>query len=64
MPVRSSNIEAIAWHDDELLVRFQSGSEYRYTDATPAQYAMLAGSPSPGSVFAKHIRGSLKGEPR
>jgi hypothetical protein len=71
--VDSSNIDAIALHDDHLCVRFTSGAVYRYQAAeggeldTTALYEKLAQADenpdlSVGSVFHAIVRGKVPGE--
>lgn len=58
-PVSSSYLSEVAWDEPngELLVRFQDGSAYAYPGATSADYMALLQAQSPGSWFAKNLRG-------
>ena len=57
-PVKSSNIDAIAYDEKEqrLTVRFKSGSSYHYADVTPDEHQKFLGAESKASHFARHIK--------
>ena len=62
-PVKSSNIAEIG-HDPEtstMHVTFSNGTTYAYDGVSADDHAAFAGSDSPGSHFAKNIRGKFEG---
>ncbi len=64
IPVTSSNIDAVGYHEDSrtLHVRFASGHTYSYRDVEPEEHNALIAAKSIGSHFAKHIRPHYAGE--
>jgi hypothetical protein len=56
LPVQSSNIRAVGWDNDVLLVTFHSGSTYKYDDVPEEIYRALLSAPSKGKYFCKNIR--------
>lgn len=57
--VESSNIAAVGYEDDTstLVVRFNSGSEYRYYGVAKEVFDELLNAPSKGRYFNQNIRG-------
>lgn len=59
MPVRSSNIASVG-HDPETMelhVTFHSGQTYVYSGVDAAAAQDLTTNPSPGSYFARWVKG-------
>ena len=56
--VKSSNIDAIAYDEDEkeLHVRFKSGAEYVYFDVSPVVFQGLKDADSKGKYLNEHIK--------
>lgn len=54
--VVSSNINAIAWHDGDLLIRFHHGGEYRYKDVPLPLFEQMKSSASVGKFFHSQIK--------
>lgn len=65
-PVESSNIASIGYDpaSQVLEVQFKSGGKpgsiYRYADVPADEHAALMAAESPGSHFARNIRGAYK----
>lgn len=57
-PVKSSNIKAIGYNEEEktLIAEFYSGGVYAYTPITPEGYYSLMRAKSIGSYFYTHVR--------
>lgn len=57
VPVNSSNIRAIAYDRDTMLleIEFKTGRIYRYSQVPPQVYAGLMQSASHGKYFQDHI---------
>jgi hypothetical protein len=58
-PVQSSNIEAVAYEDGTLLVRFAGGATYRYRDVHASEHLALMASSSKGAHLAHRIKGKF-----
>lgn len=59
--VKSSTIEAVG-HDAEknrMVVRFNNGTEYEYSNVNKEQHSAFVGADSVGSHFHAHIRGKF-----
>ena len=54
--VESSNIFAVGWSDDILLVKFNRGDIYRYDGVPLSTYQGLIGADSVGKFFHANIR--------
>lgn len=54
--VASSNVEAVAYDNDKLYVRFSGGGVYRYHGVPPERHAALMAAPSKGAYVAQHIK--------
>lgn len=61
---RSSNIQGVEYDEQQrvLLVRFMSGSTYRYAGVPADVYHRFRLADSAGSFFAKEIRHRYTGE--
>lgn len=59
VPVASSNLASAGYDEEasELYVSFRSGSTYVYSGVGREVLNELLASPSPGSFFARHIKG-------
>lgn len=56
-PVKSSNVEAVAYETGTLLVRFTGGAVYRYRGVMSSEHAALMAAESKGAHLARHIKG-------
>lgn len=58
LPLRSSNLCCITWHDDlkELVVHFVNGLRYRYYGVPRYLVRNMLTAPSAGHFFAYRIR--------
>ena len=61
--VSSSNLQSIGYDEDKkhLLVRFSSGSVWRYVDVTQRMYSSLVNAESIGRHFIQKIKGNKVG---
>jgi hypothetical protein len=57
--VHSRSLRAVAYDSltGELVIRFWSGTKYRYADVPAEVHAGLMDADSKGSYFSEHIRG-------
>jgi len=62
LPVKSTNIEAIAYHPEAnvLHVKFKDGAHYSYAGVPRATYHLFLKSDSKGSFFHEHIKGKFQ----
>ena len=62
--VNSSNLAAIGYDPDkqELVVRFHSGTQYRYHSVPPQVHEAFLGAKSMGIYFTREIRGKFDTE--
>lgn len=60
-PVDSTNIKAIGKDGNDLIVHFNSGAKWRYTDAGRHHDAMLK-SDSAGGYFHACVKGNHEGQ--
>jgi hypothetical protein len=63
-PVNSSNIKSVGYDKDgkTLVVEFNNGSLYHYSDVPSSAHAELMAAKSVGSHLNKNIRGVYKHE--
>lgn len=61
VPVKSSNIARLGWHDGTLHVEFSGGGLFSYAGVSSAMYNELLLAKSIGAHFAQHIRPKFKG---
>lgn len=63
MPVASSTISCISYHEDEraLYIMFKNGAIYMYEGVSKNLYTEFANSESLGSFLARRIRPAFKG---
>lgn len=52
-PVNSGHIEALAYEDDTMYVKFRNGSEYAYHGVDRTEYEIIRFASSVGSALAK-----------
>jgi len=57
-PVKSSNIAAIGYENGVMHVQFVGGGTYVLSNVTPKEHADFMASPSKGSHYHAHFRGS------
>lgn len=58
VPLSSSNLSAAGWSAEEgLIVEFNNGSRYIYPEAPQSVFGALTTAPSPGSYFARFVKG-------
>lgn len=58
VPLSSSNLAAAGWSAEEgLVVEFNGGGVYRYPEAPQSVFGALTTAPSPGSYFARFVKG-------
>jgi hypothetical protein len=57
--VKSSNLAAIGYDPDkqELVVRFHSGTQYRYHSVPPEVHEAFLGAKSMGIFFVRNVKG-------
>ena len=62
--VNSSNLAAIGYNPDkqELVVRFHSGTQYRYHSVSPEVYEAFLEAKSMGIFFVREVRGKYDTE--
>ena len=60
--VESSTIKEIAHENDELYVKFTSGSTYRYKGVPKELFENLKGAESKGKFFATNIKNKFEYE--
>jgi len=58
--VKSSNIKQIAYHDENLLVKFKSDTVYKYADVPTTTYDALMESVSKGKFLTTDIKNKFK----
>lgn len=58
--VESSNIDAIGFENNILIVRFMSGSVYSYSNVEPEVYESFLNSESKGKFLHQHIKGKYE----
>lgn len=56
IPVNSSNVKAIGWHNNTLEVEFHSGGVYHYHNVPESKHAGIMASGSVGSYLHKHVK--------
>lgn len=61
-PVSSSNVAAVGYEDSDLYVKFNNGSEYKYSGVPSSIYEQLLNAPSVGSFLNSNIKGSYNFE--
>lgn len=63
IPMKSSNIAAIAYDPDTktLEVEFTNGNRYQYEGVSPATFAAFQSAPSAGTFFHANVRAQFKG---
>lgn len=54
--VESSNIAAIGWEDEVMVVKFVKGGEYKYHGVPEEIYKAFMAAPSKGKFFHARIR--------
>ena len=54
--IESSHLEAVAYDEGELLVKFKNGAEYKYSDVPEDEFSNMLNAESHGEYFYKHIR--------
>ena len=58
VPISSSNLAAVGWSEDTgLVVEFKSGAVYHYPDAPRSIFGAIQTAQSPGSYFARFVKG-------
>ncbi|MCG3149757.1 MAG: hypothetical protein PCFJNLEI_03222 [Verrucomicrobiae bacterium] len=58
--VRSSNLKAVDYDDDGLLVDFHGGRRYRFYGVPYDKFTGLLNAGSKGEYFAAHIKGRYR----
>jgi len=58
--VSSSNLEAVDYDADGLLVAFRNGSLYRYYNVPHEKFTGLLNAGSKGGYLAAHIKGRYR----
>ena len=53
IPVSSSRMNAVAWQDNTLFVRFKDGVIYRYENVSRIEFNEFINSPSLGSALSR-----------
>jgi hypothetical protein len=63
-PVDSRAIRSVAYNESErtLLIEFQNGSTYRYSDVPPSVYEWLLRAPNKGAYISRMISGQYPHE--
>lgn len=56
VPVKSSNVKSIGWHEGTLEVEFHNGGLYHYHNVPQAKHAGLMASESVGSYLHKYVK--------
>ncbi|HKE44224.1 MAG TPA: KTSC domain-containing protein [Steroidobacteraceae bacterium] len=59
LPVQSSNLASIGYHDGVLHIEFSSGTVYEYRDVPVELYEAFVDAPSVGKFYAAFIRGKF-----
>lgn len=54
--VESSNIDAVAWEDNKLFVRFHHGGVYRYDGVPYHVFPNMVNAPSVGKFFISEVK--------
>jgi hypothetical protein len=57
LPVESSNIDAVGFHDGALHIRFKNGGHFVYAGVPFATYVELLNAASSGGHFAQYVKG-------
>lgn len=55
--VESSNVEAVAWEDETLYVKFLNGTYYKYNGVSQEVYNNLVTADSVGKFLNQNIKG-------
>ena len=55
--VNSSNVEAVGYTNNNLLVKFKNGTMYQYSNVPQDLYESLLKAPSVGSFMNEKIKG-------
>lgn len=55
--VKSSNIKAIGWEDNVLVIEFNNSTKYSYDDVSKEEYDNFINADSIGSYYHKNIKG-------
>jgi hypothetical protein len=55
--VESSNVDAVAYEQDNVFVKFKNGSTYKYKSVPKPVYDNLLTAPSVGQFLNKEIKG-------
>ena len=57
IPVKSSNIKSIDYHNQDLIIKFINGGRYRYHGVPLSIWDGLKSAPSKGRYLHKKIKG-------